>query len=267
MSNQLYDIGKSCLVDSLPYVRSIHFALPDSKGRLPIQGVEPIVDSADITGPFNPEQNPPSQPLPQVYIEKELSSARFSERQIISSDAGDYIQQSLEIAIKKDRLDVKRNIIRLMNNRVHVFIGFFDGSYKFITSMRHVFAHSNIQDGNDQYTITLTAKKLLPAPWLSGYIPNSSGSGTGLPPSTGGPSTGGSPTYLEVAISRWTYPNRSGATLAIEPNLPGNAEQLHVYRNGVLQAWGEGVQKVGDNLIFPPDELDDDLIEVIYFNY
>jgi len=266
MSNQLFDIGKPCLVGALPFVRSIHFALPDPSGRLPIQGVDPIVDSADITGPYDPEQNPPSQPLPQTYIEKELSTAKFSERQIANSDAGDYIQQSLEIVIKKDRLDVKRNIIRLMNNRVHVFLGFFDGSYKFVTSMRHVFAHSNLQDGKDQYTITLTAKKLLPAPWLSGFIPNASSNGTAIPPSTGG-GTGGSPTYLDVAISRWTYPNRTGSTLAIEPNLPGNAEKLHIYRNGVLLVWGTGVQKVGDNLLFPSDDLDDDLIEVIYFNY
>ena len=267
MSNSIFDIGKACLVPTLPYVRSIHFALPDPDGRLPIQGVEPIVESGDITGPYNPEGNPPSQPLPQFYIHKELKSAKFSEAQVITSAAGDYISQSLEFIVKQDRLDVKRNIIRLMNNRVHVFLGFFDGSYKFVTSMRHAFSYSNVQDGNNQFKFTLTAKKLLPAPWLNGYIPNSgSSTESPLPPSTGGGS-GGSPTFLDVAISRWTYPNRSGATLPIEPNLPGNAEKLFVYLNGVLQSWGTQVQKVGDNLLFPQDDLDDDLVEVIYFNY
>ena len=264
MSNTIYDIGKACLVSALPYVRSIHFALPNPNGRLPIQGVEPIVESGDITGPFNAELVPPSQPLPQFYIHKELKTAKFSEAQVISSPAGDYIQQSLEFIIKQDRLDIKRNIIRLMNNRVHVFLGFFDGSYKFVTSMRHAFSYSNI---DDEIKFTLTARKLLPAPWLNGYILNSGGStGSALPPSTGGGS-GGSPTFLDVAISRWTYPNRSGATMAIEPGLPGNAEKLFVYLNGVLQVWGTDVNKVGDNLLFPQDDLDEDLVEVIYFNY
>jgi len=267
MSNSIYEIGKECLISSLPYVRSIHFALPNENGRLPIQGPEPIVDASDITGSFNPEAVPSSRPLPQYYIHKDLKSAQFRESQIISSDAGDYIQQSLEFFIKKDRLDIKRNIIRLMNNRVHVFLGFFDGSYKFVTFMRQSYVHSNIDQSQDQYKFTLTARKLLPAPWLNGYVPNENGSTDLTTPATGG-NGGSNPTYLDVAISRWTYADRSGTTLAIEPNLPGTAEKLHVYRNGVLQAWGSDVNKVGDNLIFPNDDpLDSDLIELIYFNY
>lgn len=247
MSNVITPVGRNCST-AIPGVKDILFFTNEEVQTMPDQFCDPVV--GDVV--FKPSMS-------SYYIQHALRTANFRERQITNNKAGDYFEQVLRFEIYKDRLEVRRNIIRLANNRVHVMYRDEEGSFKLVKNMRHV-ADFGTGPSKNKYNFTLKSLSRKPAPWFEDFTPV----GSTTPGS--GPVTIVTIGQSNLQIVRWLYPNVSGSTLTIDSSIPDEPNNVFVYRGTGLIPWDQGVTKAGSTLTFNFD-LDEETIEVVHFKF
>ena len=248
----LHDISRSCL-KAPGNVRDIILVQPEEIEVEPDYYFDPVVDNLTLKSGTR-----------TYYLQQQLFTGRFRENKRNDRRSGDYHQQTLDLSIRKDRLEVKRSLIRMINAPVHILFSDYVGGWKWVRNMRvaHGFDTGSGINASQGYDLSFTSSSRKPTPWLVNTAPEGSddpGSGPIIinQIGDGGTSPACDPTRVNIGV-------QTGGSFTLPAGVPTDDSRVFVYVEGSLLAWGRGLTRSGNICTLQPP-LDAEFVEVIYF--